>query len=381
MSTYIFISEFVSITDLSRLNQYIIHPVHPFPSAATILSNIPNKSRYFASLDAISSYHQVPLDEESSYLTTFLLPCGRYRYLHAPMGLCSSSDEWCWRSDITIEDVPRVHKLVDNYLITRETIKEITERIHQILHKCHKQNLIISRKKFTVGTKIKFAGFKLSQDGVQPYETKTEAIAKFPTPKNTTRIQSFLGLVNQLSHFIPNLVSISDPLRHLLKKNTAFIWLKKHEESFKKIKDTLTTKISLQHFDLSKPTYLIADASKLNGLGFLLVQSNKRPSQPEAIIQCGSRALSTHECNYAIIELECMAIIWAITKCEFFLKGCPRFTVITDHRPLLGIFSKPLADISNPRLVWKREKVMAYNFQITWLNSKSNVMADALSMS
>ena len=117
------------VTDLSCLNKYIVQPVHPFPSAHTILSNIPDTARVFASLDAVSGYHQVPLDDKSSHLTTFLLPSGRYRYLRAPMGLCSSSDEWCWRSDATIEGIPGVHKLVDDYLVTGKDREEVLQRI------------------------------------------------------------------------------------------------------------------------------------------------------------------------------------------------------------------------------------------------------------
>ena len=83
--------------------------------------------------------------------------------------------------------------------------------------------------------------------------------------------------------------------------------------------------------------------------------------------------------NYAIMELECLAIAWAFQKCSFFFKGCPKFSVITDHCPLLGIFSKPLVDIANPCLVRHKEKLMPYNFSVTWLKEKNNLMADALS--
>ena len=200
------------VTDLSQLNKYIIRPIHPFPSPQTILSNIPSTSRYFASLDAVSGYHQVPLDEESSYLTTFLLPCGRFRYLRAPMGLCSSSDEWCRRSDTTIENIPRVHKLVDDYLVTRDMLDELSSNIRKVLDKCKDLGLTISRRKFIIGMKIKFAGFELSQQGVKPDEAKMKAISEFPTPKDVTGVRSFLGLANQLAHFIPDLASISTQL-------------------------------------------------------------------------------------------------------------------------------------------------------------------------
>ena len=57
------------------------------------------------------------------------------------------------------------------------------------------------------------------------------------------------------------------------------------------------------------------------------------------------------------------------------------FEVCTDHRPLLGTFSKPLSRINNPRIVRLWEKVLDYNFSITWVAGKHNIIADALSHS
>ena len=57
-------------------------------------------------------------------------------------------------------------------------------------------------------------------------------------------------------------------------------------------------------------------------------------SPHQAIITCGSKSFTPTQQRYATIELECLAIIWAIQKCEFNLKGLPDFTVATDHRPI-----------------------------------------------
>ena len=83
-------------------------PVHPFPPVHDIVQSIPAGSKFFAKLDAIHGYFQLVLENESSLLTTFLLPTGRYRYLRAPMGL--SSDEWCRQSDRAIEGMPFARK-------------------------------------------------------------------------------------------------------------------------------------------------------------------------------------------------------------------------------------------------------------------------------
>ena len=94
------------VTDYTKLNRFVVRPVHPFPSVADIIQSIPASAACFAKLDATHGYFQIPLDEEASKLTTFILPSGRYRYLRAPMGLSSSSDEWCRYSDRVVDGFP-----------------------------------------------------------------------------------------------------------------------------------------------------------------------------------------------------------------------------------------------------------------------------------
>ena len=74
------------VTDYTQLNKYVQRPVHPFPSTQDIIRNIKPTDVVFAKMDAVQGYFQIPLQEESSLLTTFLLPSGRYRYTRAPYG-------------------------------------------------------------------------------------------------------------------------------------------------------------------------------------------------------------------------------------------------------------------------------------------------------
>ena len=69
------------VTDFSQLNRAILRPFHPFPSTRDILQSIPAIARFFAKLDAVHGYFQLALDEASSYLTTFLVAQGRFRYV------------------------------------------------------------------------------------------------------------------------------------------------------------------------------------------------------------------------------------------------------------------------------------------------------------
>ena len=91
------------VMDYAKLNQYVVRPVNPFPSVSDTLQSIPASAACFAKLNSTHGYFQIPLDEEASKLTTLFLPSGHYRHLRAPMGLSSSSYEWCRHSDKVVE--------------------------------------------------------------------------------------------------------------------------------------------------------------------------------------------------------------------------------------------------------------------------------------
>ena len=345
-------------------------------SAEEITQHLRPGSKYFATLDALMGYFQVPLDEESSYMTTFLLPSGRYRYLRAPMGLTSSSDEWCARSDVVIEGLPFALKIVDDILISAPSLEELKRNINIVLERCREMNMTISKKKFKIGSTVKFAGYIISDRGVMPDPEKVEALRNYPTPENITQLRSFLGLANQLGGFIPDLSHNCSILRELLKKEVAWQWLEVHTEAFNRVKQVLVSDLVLVPFDPTKPTLLFTDASKLFGLGYMLAQ--KKDDGTLGVVKCGSCSLLPAHKNYATIELELMAIVWAIEKCGYYLKGA-QFSVITDHKPLIGLMEKNLCDIDNLRLLRFREQLIPYTFELKWLNGKSHEIADALS--
>ena len=364
------------VIDSTRLNKYVKRPVHTFPSAQEILSSIDPSSSVFAKLDATQGYHQVPLDEDSSKLTTFLLPSGRFRFLQAPMGLSCSSDEFCRRSDKIIEGLPGVGKLVDDILVQAPDLETLHKRIDQLLERCKSNNFTLSRKKLEIGDSIEFAGQIVSNNGVPPNPTYLQGIKDFPAPKSVTELRSFLGMVNQLSAYHPEIAKHTSVVQALLKKDTAFLRLEDQQTAFDSLKSNLISTLALNHFDSSWNTRLITDTSRLRGLGFVLMQHKDDKTK---VVQCGSRSVSPAEKNYSTLELELTAIVWAVYKCDFFLKGISKFEVVTDHHPLVGIFAKALSQIDNARITRLREKISDCPSEIRWMAGKDNVIADALS--
>ncbi len=370
-------------TDFKVLNMGVQRPVHPFPTPHDISITIPNETKLFCVLDAKQGYHQIVLDEKSRDLTTFITPWGRFRYKRAPMGLSSSGDEFCRRGDQALHGLEGVHKLVDDVLVTGVDEQQLKDRLRQVLERCEKAGITLSKKKLQVGSSVKYAGMIVSDKGVLPDPDKVRAIRDFPKPTNITEMRSFAGICNQLGKFAPDLAHAMEPLRGLLSPKNTFQWLPDvHGPAFDKVKSILCDVNGpiLHYFDPALETKLYTDASSLKGIGFALLQQHPDEDNPR-LIQANSRALIDAENRYAVCELEAEAIQWGIKKCRLHLAGI-NFNVVTDHKPLVNIFNRSNIEMTdNRRLQRNLEKTAGYQFWVEWVPGKRQLIADALSRS
>jgi transposase InsO family protein len=366
------------VTDYSKMNRCIVRPVHPFPSPDVIFQSIEGGARWFAKLDALHGYFQIPLHKDSQPYTAFLLPQGRFMYRVAPMGLNPSGDWWCCRSDQALAGLPGVIKLVDDVLVQASSLCELEQRLAAVLQRCREHKLVLCRKKFVIGQTVPFAGHIVCSGGVRPDPDKLQALAEFPAPIDLTSLRGFLGMANQLGTYVPDLAHATEPLRALLRKGTAWTWTPEHQRAFERVKNLLTSGALVSFFRPELQSLILTDASK-KGLGFVLLQEG---SDGRRLVACGSRSLTPAESRYAPIELEALAVVFAIEKCQFYLQGSPKaFKVVTDHKPLVGLFQKPLAEVANPRLQRLRLRCVEANIDVTWQAGKLNIIADTLSRS
>ncbi len=117
------------VTDYTPINPYIERPVHHFPSPDIVFQSVGKDSKWFAKLDALHGYYQIPLALESQKLTAFLLPQGWFYYRVAPIGINPSGDLWCHKRDEATFCLPGVLKLVDNILGHAILLVELRGRI------------------------------------------------------------------------------------------------------------------------------------------------------------------------------------------------------------------------------------------------------------
>ena len=133
--------------DLQKLNKQIKRPIYATSTPKDAVTNIDPKSFFFTAVDAKHGYWQIPLDEVSQDLTTFITPWGRYKFLRAPMGLSSTRDEYCRRHGIAITNHTNMQKVMDDVIMFDESFDNHYNNVRNFLEQCRKkQNLIEQRK-------------------------------------------------------------------------------------------------------------------------------------------------------------------------------------------------------------------------------------------
>lgn len=354
--------------DPKNLNEVIKDSKYKLPNIDEISSKL-SGATIFSKLDATSGFWNIPLDDESANLCTFGTPFGRFRFCRMPFGIKIASEVFQeYFSDIFQNEGIEIY--IDDILIYGKTKEEHDQRLKKVFEIALKNNVKFNIKKCQFGlSEVKYLGFKFSKKGITIDEDKSEAIRDMPTPKNKNDVQKFLGMITYVGRFVNNLSELTKPLRDLLRNNIHFEWGSPQTDAFNKLKDLITAEQTLKYFEPNEPVTISVDASSY-GLGAVLMQNNK----PCAY---ASRAMTDTQIYYAQIEKELLAICFGCNKFYQYVFGT-KFTVETDHKPLLSIFKKPLSECP-ARLQRMMLSLQKFNIELIYKPGKNLIIADTLS--
>ena len=253
------------------------------------------------------------------------------------------------------------------------TIDDVLTQFKCLLEKCHQRNFTLHPKKLKFGNKLIFAGYRVSDKGLEIDPKKVNAIRKFSKPNNVTDMKSFLGLAAQFQEACPDLLGILKPLsdatsfkitpgfdekgKKIKNHKRTIVWNQLLEEAFIKAKQTLTDADGrvLAPFDPTIPLIIYTDASRLQGLGWVALQEKEGVKR---LVECGSATISdAMRRNFSVSELELSAVLTSLRKMRLLTVGNPNVIVRTDHLPLIGILKKPLDKIETRRLMKMAERL------------------------
>ena len=360
--------------DLKPLNRCVLREHHPLPKVNDILGQLTGATM-FTKLDANSGFWQVPLAEKSRLFTTFITPFGRYCYNKLPFGISSAPEHFQRRMHSLLEGLQGVLCVMDDILIFGTTTQEHNSRLQGVLKRLSSAGITLnSRKCEFCKTSLTFLGHVIDQRGITADPNKTAAIQQMETPKSVSELRRFLGMVNQLGKFSPNIAELSKPLRELLSAKKAWLWTPAQDKAFTNLKKELTTPNILTLYNPNADTIIPADASS-HGVGAVLLQKVQDQWHPVAY---ASRSMTCTESRYAQIEKEALAATWACEKFATYIQG-KTITLETDHKPLVPLLSHQHLDKLPPRVLRFRLQLMRFDYVIKHVPGKSLHTADALS--
>lgn len=297
-------------------------------------------------------------------------PFGRYPFLRMPFGICSASEVFQKRNEATFGDIEGVHMISDDLIVAGKDEDEHDNILQKVMTRAREMNVKFNKNKIQLRVpQVKYMGNVISAEGLKPDEDRVLAIAEMPQPQNRHDIRRFLGMLNYVAQFIPNMSTITAPLRDLLKLDSPWSWNHEHDRAYERLKNILMDKPVLAFYDVSKSVTIQADASQ-NGLGACLIQEGHP-------IAYASRSLTSAEENYAQIEKELLAIVFACEKFHHYVYG-KSIDVQSDHKPLEAILKKSLQK-ATPRLQLMLLRLMKYQVNVSYLPGKLMFIADTLS--
>ena len=360
--------------DLKLLNLGVLREVHPLPKVDDTLAQLTG-AKLFSKLDANSGFWQIPLAPASRLLTTFITPFGRFCFNKLPFGISSAPEHFQKRMSDILVGLEGVVCQMDDVLVFGNCKPQHDARLLAVLKRIEAAGVTLNAEKCEFSkTSLTFLGHKIDQSGIHADPEKTKAIRNMRAPTNVPGLRRFMGMVNQLGKFTPNLAHLTQPLRALLSKDTDWLWGPDQQAAFTSVKDEISKPTTLALYDLQAPTKLSADASSY-GLGAVLMQQSEQRWKPVAY---ASRSLTDTERRYAQIEKEALAITWSCEKFSDYILG-KEILIETDHKPLVPLLTSKQLDSLPPRVLRFRLRMDRFTYSICHVPGKDLHTADALS--
>lgn len=363
--------------DYRRLNGVTRKDAFPLPRIDDLFDAL-GGSAYFSTLDLVSGYWQVEVDESDRAKTAFVVPSGLYEFQTMPFGLSNAPATFQrLMQKVLHELIP--HKCLvylDDVIVHGKTKDEHLNNLAEVLTCLIKVGLKLQPTKcHFLQKEVAYLGHIISETGIRTDPRKTEQVRAWPTPTSVEELRSFLGLASYYRRFIKGFSEVAAPLNALLQKGCIFDWSIECQAAFDRLRDSLCTNPVLVFPDLSAHAgefVLDTDASD-QAIGAVL--SQKGSDGRERVVSYSSRTLTSRERNYCTTRKEMLALVFFIKQHRHYLLG-RKFVVRTDHQSLkwLQNFRDPEGQIAR----WQQQ-LQEYDFECHHRPGKQHGNADALS--
>ena len=360
--------------DWRPLNSVTEFDSYPMLDVNTAMSAMRGVTR-ISSFDLNKAYHQVEIRPEDRPKTTVVTMDGSYQWNRMGMGMLNAAATLQRLSDIALSGL-HFNMVIcysdDGRIFSFGDFNDHLEKIITVFGRLEKANLTMKPEKCSFGmTRTKYLGHVIDAVGISPDPEKIRQIKERPQPKSVPDIRSFLGLAGYYRSFVPNFSIIAKPLSDMTRKGKRFEWGNEQERAYDELRNSLSRRPVLAHFNPQLSTELRCDASD-SAIAAILVQKH-RPGW--RMVGCTARNLSDTERKYPIGEREMLAIVFGLQKFRCYLFGI-EFVVVTDHANHANMMTR-----LNPsdRVARWLLHCMDFKFKVVYRPGNRNRDADDLS--
>ena len=178
---------------------------YPLPTIQDILPELAN-AKLFSKVDLTHGYWHCELDEESSYVTTFITGNGRFCWLRLPK---VSSEIFQRKLNESLTCLKGVACIADDTLVYRDSESDHDENLRNLLKVCTKTNIKLNLDKSVFKTtEVEFLGHLVTNEGLKPDVKKVEAILGMENPTDVEGVRRLQGMVTYLTKFLPKLSTV-----------------------------------------------------------------------------------------------------------------------------------------------------------------------------
>ena len=137
-----------------------------------------------------------------------------------PFGICSAQEVFQNRMDRVFGELPGVHVIVDDILVSGSTREDHDERLRAALTAARRNGVKFNPKKIQkCSSEVKFFGELITKDGLKPSPSKVAAVGNMMSPQNKKELESQLGMFTYLAQYSPHLLEKTAILKELVKKD------------------------------------------------------------------------------------------------------------------------------------------------------------------
>jgi len=126
------------------------------------------------------------------------------------------------------------------YVVSCKDDPDHLANLEAVLSRLYREGLKLCLAKcLFMQPEVNYCGYVMKGDGIQTVVAKVDAIKNAPEPKDVSQLRAFLGMLNYYHRFLPDVATILEPLRQLLRKGSTWQWRKELQKAFAKFKELL----------------------------------------------------------------------------------------------------------------------------------------------